>query len=276
MKGKKSDRYNIAHCFDEKFFIDSIERVRQNRFCERFADEIVVSGLENLAGIKESKKVGKERKRILYASNHKSHIDYVLLTYIIATNNMLIPRIAAGQNLLIWPLDKIFKFRKFGAFSVDRANSSYQYLKEFYLYVRKIIANGENILFFPEGGRSYDGQLKEPKSGLVGAVLDAVKTEGIKVDVVPIYVDYDRTAESEIFPLLEKAKNYTLIGKPLYYLLDGYAIGKRYFSAGRNGNAYIRFGCPVDINKLGRNRKEIADEIMEQIKALKESAKKLN
>ncbi|MBI2046744.1 LemA family protein [Candidatus Pacearchaeota archaeon] len=85
-----------------------------------------------------------------------------------------------------------------------------------------------------------------------------------------------KAAESEIFPLLEKAKNYTLIGKPLYYLLDIYAIGKRYFSTGRNGNAYIRFGCPVDINNLGKNRKEIADEIMEQIKALKESDKKLN
>lgn len=274
MGGKKSGRYNIAHCFDEKFFIDSIEWVRQNRFCERFADEIVVSGLENLAGIGESEKLERERKRILYASNHRSHIDYVLLACVIATNNMPIPRIAAGQNLLIWPLDKIFKFRKFGAFSVDRENASYQYLKEFYLYVKKLIADGENILFFPEGGRSYDGQLKEPKSGLVGAVFDAVKTEGTKVDVVPIYVDYDKVAESGIFPFLEKAKNYALVGKPLYYFLDGYAIAKRYFSAGRNGNAYIRFGCPIDIKELGRNRKEIADAIMEKIKTLKEGAEK--
>lgn len=49
---------------------------------------------------------------------HKSHIDYLILDYVLYHNNMPVPHIAAGKNLSFWPMGPVF--RSGGAFFLRR------------------------------------------------------------------------------------------------------------------------------------------------------------
>ena len=265
MAEKMSMVFDVAHRYDEKYLHSFIERAEKRKTLRKFVDEIITEGL-NSTSLKEKIEMG---NRILYASNHKSHLDYLLLGYVIYKSGLPMPRFAAGQNLLIWPINALIDFRKMGAFSIDRKNNEFSYRRNLYQYIQKLESEGEHILFFPEGGRSYNGKYMEPKTGLVRAVLDEVKKEKIKVDVVPIHIDYDVVMEREIFSLLEKAKEIRFVEKGFYYALDFYAVLKRYFST-EKGKVYIKFGDPINIRNLGECKKKVAGEIMHLIKLLGE------
>ena len=56
---------------------------------------------------------------LIYVPSHKSHIDYLVLNYVLHANHMLIPRIAAGSKLTFWPAGHVF--RKSGAFFIRRS-----------------------------------------------------------------------------------------------------------------------------------------------------------
>ena len=49
---------------------------------------------------------------------HKSHVDYLVLSQVLKDNNLMMPHIAAGQNLAFWPLGWLF--RSCGAFFIRR------------------------------------------------------------------------------------------------------------------------------------------------------------
>ncbi len=256
------EKYKIPHCFDKGYFDEVIKRAKRKKTINRFVDEIIIGGLDNATNLE---KITKEDGRILYASNHKSHLDYLVLGYVIATNNLPVPRFAAGENLLCWPVNKIIDFRKMGAFSIDRQkNGNREYLKELYKYIGSLVKNKENMLFFPEGGRNYNNDYRKPQTGLIRAVMNAVSNNNIKVYVEPININYDIVAEEGIFSSLKKVK-FKSVG---YYLLDAYALTKRYFSK-EKGKIYIKFGSPTEIKDLGKDKKEVAGSIMQLIKNLK-------
>ena len=56
---------------------------------------------------------------IVYVPCHRSHMDYLLLTYVIYHEGMVTPHIAAGINLNFWPVGKVF--RRGGAFFLRRS-----------------------------------------------------------------------------------------------------------------------------------------------------------
>ncbi len=252
------EKYKIPHCFDKEYFNNVINRAKRKKTINKFVEDIVIGGLDNNLNLE---KITNKGGRILYASNHKSHLDYIILGYVIAMNNLPIPRFAAGENLLCWPLNKIIDFRKMGAFSIDRKkNGNIEYLRELYKYIGNLIENKENILFFPEGGRNYNEGYRKPQTGLIRAVMNAVDKNNIKVYVEPIHIKYDIVAEDEIFSSLKKVKFKSIF----YYLLDSYALTKRYFGK-EKGKIYIKFGSPAEIKELGKNKKEVADKIIDMI-----------
>ena len=263
-------KFNIEHCFDEGYYNSVIERARARGTIKRFVNEIIIEGLD----VERLQDESKSGEQILYASNHKSHLDYIILGEIIHRNKLPTPRYAAGHNLLAWPISSLIDFRRMGAFSIDRKNKSQEYLRNLYKYIQDLTTNGENILFFPEGGRSYNESYMKPKTGLVRTVLEAIEKQEragrkIKVNIVPIHIDYDSVIEKDIFPLLDGAKKIPIIGTGLYYSLDLFAFAKRYFST-KKGNVYVKFGDSINIRNLGTNKKQIADRIMELIKWLGE------
>ena len=90
---------------------------------------------------------------IIYVPCHRSHMDYLLLTYIILQEGLVSPRIAAGINLNFWPAGSIF--RKAGAFFIRRSfNGNRLYSTIFREYLGLLFERGYSVKYYSEGGRS--------------------------------------------------------------------------------------------------------------------------
>jgi glycerol-3-phosphate O-acyltransferase len=149
-------------------------------------------------GIERVRAAAKEGSLILLPS-HKSHIDYIALTYVLYHHHLQLPLIAAGENLNFAPVGLVL--RRAGAFFIRRSFAGdrlYQAVVD--AYMRKVLRDGWPLEFFLEGGRSRTGKLLPPKLGLLNMVVDAVLglTE-TKTSFVPISIGYERLVEEEAF-----------------------------------------------------------------------------
>ncbi|MDJ0913946.1 MAG: 1-acyl-sn-glycerol-3-phosphate acyltransferase [Desulfobacterales bacterium] len=174
---------------------------------------------------------------------HKSHIDYLILSYLLYNNNMPLPLIAAGKNLSFWPLGPFF--RGGGAFFIRRTfRGAILYTKVFSEYIRNILAEGYNIEFFIEGGRSRTGKLILPKLGLLNILLTSFK-EGASEDLilVPIYIGYDRVLEENAY--LHEIEGGKKEPESFLQILQA-----RKFLKKRYGKIYIKFHDPISLNSL--------------------------
>ena len=174
---------------------------------------------------------------------HKSHIDYLILDYVLYNNNMAVPHIAAGKNLSFWPMGPIF--RSGGAFFLRRSfGGAVLYAKVFAEYVHKLLQEGYNIEQFIEGGRSRTGKLLMPKLGLLSILINAYKNGACgDMLIVPIYIGYDRIVE-------EKSYLHELGGgqKESENIIQ--VIQARKFLKKRYGKIYIQFHEPISLNQL--------------------------
>ena len=105
----------------------------------------------------------------LYASNHKSHTDYLVEPLVLDDNGIRPPLIAAGINLFGGPLGLIHRHVT-GAIPIRRNTKDPAYLVTLKAYVAEMLKR-HDLFFYPEGGRSYSGELKSTKTGLIHAAL---------------------------------------------------------------------------------------------------------
>ncbi len=181
------------------------------------------------------------RGPIIFVPCHKSHIDYLILSYILYNNNLPCPHVAAGKNLSFWPLGSIF--RRGGAFFIRRTfRGAVLYSKVFSEYVYKLLEEGYNVEFFIEGGRSRTGKLIQPKFGLLSILLNAYR-EGACEDLIlaPVYLGYDRVLEEgaylhEIEGGQKRPENFWQVLKARKFLK------KRY------GKIYVQFHEPISLS----------------------------
>ncbi|MGZ3439481.1 MAG: 1-acyl-sn-glycerol-3-phosphate acyltransferase, partial [Polyangia bacterium] len=134
--------------------------------------------------------------------SHKSHIDYLVLSYVFLDNDLVPPLVAAGANLSFWPLG--FFFRRGGAFFLRRTfKGDKLYGAVFRAYVRKMLRESFNIEFFIEGGRSRTGKMLAPKLGLLGMVVEAALDDdgahARKAQLVPISIGYEKVIEEKSY-----------------------------------------------------------------------------
>ncbi len=149
-------------------------------------------------GLERIREAGR-RGPVVIVPSHKSHIDYLLISYLFYRNGLIPPHIAAGQNLSFFPLGIVF--RGSGAFFLRRSFQGQPiYASIFRHYFRKLIADGHWLEFFLEGGRSRTGKLLPPKFGLLKHVLEAV-ADGLQKDVVlmPTNFGYERLIEEKAY-----------------------------------------------------------------------------
>ena len=174
---------------------------------------------------------------------HKSHIDYLILSYLLYHNNMPVPLVAAGKNLSFWPMGPLF--RSGGAFFIRRSfRGAVLYSKVFAEYIYKLLQEGHNIEQFIEGGRSRTGKLLMPKLGLLSILLNAFRNGACEdMIIVPIYIGYDRVLE-------EKSYLQELEGGQKEPETLKAVIKARKFLAKRYGKIYIQFDDPISMNEL--------------------------
>ena len=130
------------------------------------------------------------RAHVVYVSNHKSHLDYLVEALALLDNGIRPPVIAAGINLFGGPLG-IINRHVTGAIPIRRNSRDPAYLVTVKAYVAELLQR-RDLLFYPEGGRSYSGELKPSKMGLLHAALQADRSQLV---VVPVAIAYDFVLE---------------------------------------------------------------------------------
>ena len=173
---------------------------------------------------------------------HKSHLDYLLLPYVMYKNNMPCPHIAAGKNLSFWPLGPLF--RRGGAFFLRRTfQGAPLYAKIFAAYLQKLLYEGFNIKIFVEGGRSRTGKLLPPKPGGLAMLINAYLEGACKnLYFVPIFIGYDQVLEEDAY------LNEMVGGNKKPENIKG-LLNARKFLKKKYGKVYIRFDEPISIKK---------------------------
>jgi glycerol-3-phosphate O-acyltransferase len=193
---------------------------------------------------------------------HKSHIDYLVLSYLMYVNNMPCPHVVAGKNLFFWPVGAFL--RAAGAFSIRRSfKGAVLYSKVFAEYVHKLLAEGFNIELFIEGGRSRTGKLLPPQLGFLSILMQAFKNQACDDMIfVPIYVGYDRVPEEKAY--LHEIEGGSKEPENLKQVLRARrALSKKY------GRIYVKFAEPISFREmLDRRDLSISDLQQKEINAL--------
>ncbi|MBV8466823.1 MAG: glycerol-3-phosphate 1-O-acyltransferase PlsB [Burkholderiales bacterium] len=180
---------------------------------------------------------------IVYVPCHRSHIDYLLLSYIVYAQGLMIPHIAAGANLDLPIVGGIL--RRGGAFFLRRSfKGNRLYAAVFNEYLHMVIARGNPIEYFIEGGRSRTGRLLQPRPGMLAMTVNSYLRDSSRPIVfLPIYIGYEKLFEG---------RSYVgeLMGKPkqkesLWSLLMSLRSLKKQF-----GKVHVNFGEPIKLNDV--------------------------
>jgi glycerol-3-phosphate O-acyltransferase len=172
--------------------------------------------------------------RVVYVSNHKSHLDYLIELLILEDHDFRPPIIAAGINLFGGALGLLHKHVT-GAIPIRRGARDAAYLVTLKAFVAELLQT-HDLFFYPEGGRSYSGELKSAKTGLFNAVVLA---EVPTLHIVPVAIAYDLVLEDKILaPQVTKSRQRPFT-RELAEMV-GTAVGYQ-------SRAFVTFGAPVTL-----------------------------
>lgn len=149
-------------------------------------------------GLAELQRLSRNGSLVLLPS-HKSHVDYLILSYVFNGANLPLPLVAAGDNLNFFPIGAIL--RRLGAFFIRRSfRGDPLYPPVVDAYVRRSIREGYPIELFLEGGRSRTGKLLTPKFGLLKMVVSAAEAVPTRTTYfIPVSIGYERIVETKAF-----------------------------------------------------------------------------
>jgi len=177
---------------------------------------------------------GTRAARVVYISDHKSHLDYLVEPLVLDDNGIRPPVIAAGINLFGGPLGLIHRHVT-GAIPIRRNTKDPAYLVTLKAYVAELLQR-HDLLFYIEGGRSYSGELKAPKTGLLHATLQA----DTKAMIIPMAVAYDVVLEDHILAHQAEKRRNRPFGREVAEMVR-YAVGYQ-------SRAFVTFGPPISID----------------------------
>lgn len=187
------------------------------------------------------RKLALEGHEIVYVPCHRSHIDYLLLSYVLYHQGLVPPHIAAGINLNFWPVGSIF--RSWGAFFIRRTfKGNRLYSTIFREYLAELFHRGYSVEFFIEGGRSRTGRLLAPKTGMMSMTLQALQSgqQTRPISIVPVYIGYEHVLEVDTYAkeLRGAAKEKENAGLVLRVIKKLRNLGK----------GYVNFAEPITLN----------------------------
>jgi glycerol-3-phosphate O-acyltransferase len=184
-----------------------------------------------------------EGNEVVYVPCHRSHMDYLLLSYVIYHQGYALPHIAAGINLNIPVVGRFL--RKGGAFFIRRSFAGNPlYTVVFMKYLAAIMARGHSIEYFIEGGRSRTGRLLHPKTGMLSMTVRSFLRDPVRpVVFVPVYFGYERIVEantyiSELSGAPKKKESWLDLVLSLRVLRE------------RFGTVHVNVGEPIRLNDL--------------------------
>lgn len=236
-KARKIARgYAFEIAADYSYTFVRIASLALSWFWNRVYDGVVLhhfSGFQKIAADYE----------VIYVPCHRSHIDYLLVSYFVYHHGFVPPHVAAGLNLNLPVLGRIL--RKGGAFYLRRSFRTQKlYSSVFHEYLSTIQSQGTSIEYFIEGTRSRTGRLLKPKSGMLAmTVRSFLRAPTRPVMFQPIYIGYERLVEgnSYIAELSGEEKKTESLGD----LVNVFRILRR-----RYGKVHVSFAEPIFLDDL--------------------------
>ncbi len=188
---------------------------------------------------------------VIFVINHRSNMDYVLVTYVAATSSAL--SYAVGEWAQVWGLRGLIK--SMGAYFISRDSREGLYRKVLARYVHMATAAGVTQAIFPEGGLSRDGRLRPPKFGLLSYMVASFDPLGPRdVVFIPVAVNYDRVLEDRMLTSVASAEpgkkpvfgfNAKVFASHVFHHIWMALRGEWY----RFGYTCVSFGEPVSLRK---------------------------
>lgn len=180
---------------------------------------------------------------VIYVPCHRSHIDYLLLSYLLFRNGLTPPHIAAGINLNMPVIGGLL--RRGGAFFMRRSfKGNPLYTSVFNEYLHTLFSRGFPVEYFVEGGRSRTGRMLQPKTGMLAITLRSyLRSSRLPILFVPVYIGYERVLEGRTYlgELRGAAKKKESI-LDIFKVIG--ALKQRF------GQVWVNFGEPLKLNEF--------------------------
>lgn len=174
---------------------------------------------------------------------HKSHFDYLLLSWVLYHDDLIVPHVIAGINLAIWPVH--YLLRAAGGFFIRRSFDGEQlHATVFGRYLREILRAGYTVEFFIEGGRTRTGKLLRPRLGVLEMMLDChdKMPPDREITLLPMAISYEQVAE-------EAAYRSELRGAEKKKETLGQLVAARGVLRRRYGKIHLRVGTPIKVSE---------------------------
>lgn len=206
---------------------------------------------------------------VVFVMNHRSNMDYVLVTYLAANASAL--SYAVGEWARVWPLSRLIK--SMGAYFISRKQRGALYRKVLARYIQMATQAGVTQAIFPEGGLTVDGKLKPLKMGLLSYVVDDFDLKKRDIIFVPVAINYDRVLEDRVLIAAHQRGDRRFGAKMsviMMFILGkiGETVRGKYK---RFGGAVVNFGEPLslrafdqatDIEALAAELKSRIEDVM--------------
>ncbi|EIK51635.1 glycerol-3-phosphate acyltransferase [Stutzerimonas stutzeri TS44] len=180
---------------------------------------------------------------VIYVPCHRSHIDYLLLSYLLFRNGLTPPHIAAGINLNMPVIGGLL--RRGGAFFMRRSfKGKPLYTAVFNEYLHTLFSRGFPVEYFVEGGRSRTGRMLRPKTGMLALTLRSyVRSSRLPILFVPVYVGYERVLEGRTY--LGELRGAAKKKESIFDIFKVIGALRQRF-----GQVWVNFGEPLKLNEF--------------------------
>ena len=205
---------------------------------------------------------------VVFVMNHRSNMDYVLVTYLAAERSAL--AYAVGEWARVWPLSRLIK--AMGAYFIRRKSRGDLYRRVLARYVHLATQAGVTQAMFPEGGLSLDGKLAPPKLGLLKYITDGYADGDRDVLFVPVALNYDRVLEDRILIAADAAGTRRFRAR--ISVVTGFFVKQLWLRISgrfhRFGYAAVSFGPAVSLSAHVQTHgapdaEQLATELMQRI-----------
>jgi glycerol-3-phosphate O-acyltransferase len=177
-----------------------------------------------------------QRGHVVYVSNHKSHLDWLVEPIVLDDHGIRLPLMAAGINLFGGALGLLHKHVT-GAIPIRRDSKDPVYLATLKAYVAEILKR-RDVLYYAEGGRSYRGEMKGSKTGLLQAALGSDRST---LCVLPMAVSYDIVLEEKMLVRQATSRHKRPFTQEVAEMAR--------LSVGYQSRAFVTFGHPIPLSE---------------------------
>ncbi|SHM81891.1 glycerol-3-phosphate acyltransferase [Pseudomonas asturiensis] len=202
-------------------------------FWNKIYDGIKVSHIEGVQEVAPGHEV-------IYVPCHRSHIDYLLLSYLLFRNGLTPPHIAAGINLNMPVIGSLL--RRGGAFFMRRTfKGNPLYTAVFNEYLHTLFTKGFPVEYFVEGGRSRTGRMLQPKTGMLAITMRSfLRNSRMPIVFIPVYIGYERVLEGRTY--LGELRGATKKKESIFDIFKVIGALKQRF-----GQVSVNFGEPIKL-----------------------------